>query len=326
MKNRKPALALLLLLSLSLLLSACGAKGMASGEANYAPQASFPAEAPALADAPGAGGPSADGAYNGAYAEEAFPSSPGGAYYENTKIIRTADLSLQSTDFDGAVAALDALVSAQNGYYESSDFTYGSYSGGGNRWASFTIRVPKENFDPFLNAVGDVAHVVSRNTGVQDVGEAYYDAELHLATLNTKYDRLLALLEKAEIMEDIIALESALSEVEYQIQQYKSTLTRYDGLIDFSTITVNLREVVRVTETSTEADPLHVRMGAAFTRGWHNFCDGLADFAVWAAYNFFGLLVFLVLLAAAVTVFLRLRKRRSRREKTPEPPEDNSQN
>lgn len=243
------------------------------------------------------------------FAQEGFTDSTGGTYYENTKIIRTADLRLQTTDFDAATAALDALTAANQGYIESSDLSYGGYYSDGSRWGEFTVRVPRENFDAFLSAVGDVAHVVSRNTGKQDVGEAYYDAELHLKTLEVKHERLLELLEKAELMEDILTLESALSDVEYQIQQYSSTLKRYDGLIDFSTISITLQEVTRVTENPTEADPVSVRIGAAFASGWQNFCDGMADFAVWLAYNFMGVLIFLAVAALVILLLVRLARR-----------------
>ena len=303
MKKRKRILALLFVLCLAL--SACGASGMSSviGDkaAGEAPQQSTAYESN------GAGGPSADGDMG--FAPEEVPGSAGGAYYENTKIIRTADLTLQATDFDGAVEALNALDEKQKGYLESSECSNGSYSSGSSRWGSFTIRLPKENFDAFLGAVGDIAYVSSQVTGIQDVGEEYYDAELRLETLKTKHERLLALLDKAELMEDIISLESALSDVEYQIQQYSSTLTRYDALIDFSTIYVELREVVRVTENPTQADPFHVRLGAAFSEGWNGFCEGMADLAIWCAYNFMGLLVLVLIIALTVFLFRRLARR-----------------
>lgn len=49
-------------------------------------------------------------------------------------------------------------------------------------------------------------------------------------------------------MEDIIALESALSDVEYQIEQYSSELNRYDALVAFATFTISLSEVGKVTQ------------------------------------------------------------------------------
>lgn len=322
MKKRKLLTALVLLLCLTL--SACGASGSASrdsGAVTEAPQESAIPQAPEM-DYDN-GGPSSDGEFG--FAPEEASGGSGGSYYDNTKIIRTADLTLQSTEFDAAVEALNNLVSEKKGYFESSNFSYGGYSSTGDRWGEFTVRVPQESFDPFLSAIGDVAHVVSRNTGIQDVGEAYYDAELRLQTLETKHERLLGLLEQAELMEDIISLESALSDVEYEIQQYKSTLTRYDALIDFSTIYIELYEVTRVSDTPAQADPFSTRLGAAFAGGWHNFCDGLEDFALWVAYDFMGILIFLAVAAAVILVLVRVRRRRRKAwtyQAPPAPPKE----
>ena len=115
-------------------------------------------------------------------------------------------------------------------------------------------------------------------------------------------------------MEDIIALESALSDVEYEIQQYTSTLDRYDALIDFSTITLELREVARVTESPSETDGLGARLAQGFSQGWMNFCDGLGDLAVWAAYHFVGCLIFAaVVILAAVLITRRVRGKKGRK-------------
>lgn len=306
MKRTRLLPALLLLLLLSLSLAACSSS---AGSSSPIANASGAAPAPSS-------GPAADSDNSGVFPESYPSSAGGGSYYENTKVILTADLSLQATDFDGAVAALDALVSAQDGYYESSEYSYGGYYSSGNRWGYFTIRVPREHYQAFLSAVGDVAHLTRRTTGTQDVGEAYYDAELHLTTLKTKHKRLLDLLDRAELMEDIISLESALSDVEYQIQQYTSTLTRYDGLIDFATVHLDLQEVVRVSDTVTEKDPLGARVGSAFSHGWQNFCDGVADFTVWAAYHFVGVLIFLAVAAVAAVLLIRAARRRKMKKNT----------
>lgn len=60
--------------------------------------------------------------------------------------------------------------------------------------------------------------VTGQNEYKDDVSEAYYDTEARLKTQQTKLDRLHALLEQAATMEDIIALETALSETELQIE------------------------------------------------------------------------------------------------------------
>ena len=110
------------------------------------------------------------------------------------------------------------------------------------------------------------------------------------------------LLEKAENMEDIIKLESALGDVEYEIERYSSTLNRYDGLVNFATFNVNIGEVARVEEQTGQANSLGDRMSAGFRAGLEDMKDGVEDFLVWVSYNVFGLAVFVVIGGVIVAV------------------------
>ena len=66
------------------------------------------------------------------------------------KIIYTANLTLESKDYDTARAALDAALNDAGGYLESSS----EYSDvGSSRSVNLTFRVPEENYQSFLDAV-----------------------------------------------------------------------------------------------------------------------------------------------------------------------------
>ena len=231
--------------------------------------------------------------------------------YEDAKLIQRADYEVQTTDYPTAETALEALVERCGGYFEYQETSGGGYyESAARRWGSFTIRVPKEQYDAFTGSVGEVGHVVSQSGSAEDVGQNYSDIELRLQTQRTKQERLLALLEKAATMEDIISLENALSETEYQIEQYTSDLKRYDSLIDFATIELRLTEVARISDEPGEVAPLGTRVASAFGEGLHSFGDGLGNLAVWLAYHAVGVAAFLAVLAGAgLAVRRRLRKR-----------------
>lgn len=80
--------------------------------------------------------------------------------------------------------------------------------------------------------------------------EQYTDIETRLATLQTKHERLLALLDQAAKMEDIISLENALADCEYEIDSLTGEKRHYDDLVGFSTFNVTLREVQTLTAVS----------------------------------------------------------------------------
>ena len=231
---------------------------------------------------------------------------------EDAKLIQRAEVAVQVTDFTAAENELDALVESCMGYYESTSVQGGGYyDQNAARYGSYVVRVPKERYEALLSSVGDVGHVVSLHRDAEDVGETYFDMESRLRTQETKRERLLALLERAENMEDIISLENALSEAEYQIEQYSTQLRRYDSLVDFATVTIAMEEVIRVAASSGPAGSMGVRISAALSDGFAGAGEALGNFVVWCAYHLTALLVLAVVLAFGGIILVRRHKKRT---------------
>lgn len=220
---------------------------------------------------------------------------------EAVKLIRRANLTVQTTEFDKAVTALEELVIRLGGYYENAEIRSGSfYNQNSSRSGNYTIRIPAAKYDEFMTQVDGIGYLARKNESSEDIGEVYYDIETRLKTQRTKQERLLELLKKAQSMEDIIALENALTDVEYHIEQFSSDLNRYDGLVSFATIHVSLDEMIRIKDEPGEKDGLFTRMKAGVISSGKDLVDGTQDLLVWVSYNLFGLLVFAA--AAAVGV------------------------
>lgn len=302
MKRKLFALTLALLLVLSL--AACGGKSE-----------EFTAEAPAA---------SADMAYpvekEMAASEEYLGFDSGGtaseaeAYPTGQKLIRTAQMELETTSFEEAVRGLSDLTEQMGGYFESS--SVGKRSSG--RWASYTVRVPAEKYQSFLDQAGALCHEVWRDAQQEDISEQYYDTEGRLKTQQIKLERLQALLAKAENMEDIITIESAISETEQMIDGLSGTLRHYDGQVDYATVSISLSEVYKLSSVEEVPDSFASRMGKAFSGGWADFTNGLENFIVALAY---GWMWVLLLAVVAVVVIRILRKRRGAAKKTDDKPE-----
>ncbi len=304
-KKRIPALLLLLLFVLAL--SACSASG---GVKNEETGASVAASAPASGRTDG-------GLYDTQMLDEQVEASSASAdspiYSDpDAKVIRSAEIVIQALDFDRSVASLAELTESCGGYYETAQVNSGGYyDRSASRSAYYVVRVPKEEFAAFRDATGEVGHITSITEDSQDVGEVYYDTEARLATLTTKRERLLALLEKADIMEDIISLENALADVQYEIDQHTSTLRRYDSLIDYSSFTVHLEEVVRIDQEPGPQEGFGARLLSNVQQGLSRFVGHLEEGAFWLARNLIPLAV--VVVAAVVVVLLLCRRRKKRR-------------
>ena len=238
------------------------------------------------------------------------PAEPGATTEEpredrlaSAKMVYTASIQAETQDYDACTAALEDLVDRLGGYleYASSDSR-----GDGSRSASYTVRVPAKEFRGFLKTVGEISHVTSQDQNAENISERYYDTESRLETQKTKMERLQTLLSKAENMEDIIDLENAISETEYQIEQLTGSLRHYDSLVDFATIELRIQEVLRLT-TVEEAPPTFAsRLGNAFTDGLRSFGDFLQGLAIFLAYNW----IWLLFLGLVLLVVVKLSKRR----------------
>lgn len=295
---KRKSLLLAVLMCVILLLSACGRSGGMAATENWA------AEAPSM-DASGIKSESSSDSY---YESDIYTS-------DSNKIIRTANLTIQTTEFDDAVAALNKLTGEQGGYFETAEVESGGYYNQyANRSAYYVVRIPKENFVAFRDGTGGIGHVYSISENTQDVGETYYDTEARLATLTTKRDRLLALLEKAEIMEDIITLENALADVQYEIDMHTATLRKYDSLIGYSTFYIRINEVVKITEDPGAKETFGSRFAASLKAGFEDFGESLQDFALWLARNLIGVVIFAAIVVAVVIVVRRqILRRRTRK-------------
>ena len=226
----------------------------------------------------------------------------------NAKMVYTANIEAETTDFDACTAALEELVERLGGYLEYA--STGSY-GDGSRNASYTVRVPSAEFKGFLASVGEIGHVVSQDQNADNISERYYDTESRLNTQRTKMERLQALLAKAENMEDIIDLENAISETELQIEQLTGSLRHYDALVDYATVELRLREVIRLSTVEEAPPTFGSRLGNAFADGLHGFGDFLQGLAIFLAYNWIWILILALVVLAAVRISRRRQARRT---------------
>ncbi len=221
------------------------------------------------------------------------------------KLIKTVNISAETEDFDTLVPALQKQVEALGGYIESiSIYDVNSYYVENQRvkqrCASLTARVPKEKLDDFLAQFGEQVNVTSRSENVEDVTLRYVDLESHKKALLTEQERLLALMEKAETVEDIIAIESRLSEVRYQLESMESQLRTYDNQIDYSTLYLNLEEVR--SYSAPETATVWQRIERGFMKSLEDIGLGIRDFAIGLVIDIPYFVLWLVMIAVAVIV------------------------
>ena len=182
--------------------------------------------------------------------------------------------------------------------------------------------MPAEQFTDFCTQVGTLCHVTWQSDTAENISERYHDTQSRLETAQIKLERLQELLKKAESMEDIITIESAISETEYEIEDLSGTMRHYDALVGYATVDLELSEVYRLSGTEDAPKSFGEKLANAFTDGLAATGQTLEDFAVWLAYSWLDVLIFV-----AVKLIGRLRRGKKlpkpvRKKKNAETPAD----
>ena len=168
------------------------------------------------------------------------------------KLIRNAFVSAQTMDYDVVRDRLKSDITALGGYIESMDEYSGGYYNNNSRSCNITARLPQDKLDYFMNTSFEDTAIISKNESTEDITLRYSDLSSHLTVLRTEQERLTELLAEADSIEAVIALESRLSEVRYQIESIEQSLRSYDNRVTYSTLNIDLAEVSRI-EPAAEA-------------------------------------------------------------------------
>ncbi len=236
------------------------------------------------------------------------PGEATGTY--ERKIIRTVNMTCESKAFDDAVTAILAALQENGGYVESSSSTgtgarstSAAYSTADTRRANYTMRVPAEKLDGFLESLrADTGiHITQQNIFSNEITSTYYDIQTRLETLEAEKTSLSAMLEGFTDYSDMSAMlqvQERLYDVIEEMESLRTQLNLYDSQVAMSTVNLTLQEVVEYT---VEEDPTFgERISEAFTESWADFAEGCQDFAVFFVWACPTLLVLAVIGAGFV--------------------------
>jgi hypothetical protein len=157
------------------------------------------------------------------------------------KIIFNGNVDLVVPDLDAATFRLQKLVEERKGFVGHSD-VHGTK--GERRTATWTVRIPVDEFEPFMDAVPKLGEMLSVRRDSQDVSDEYYDIEARLKNKQVEEKRLLEHLQKSTgKLEDILAVEKELSRVREEIERFQGRLNKLSNLTSLTTVTISMQEI-----------------------------------------------------------------------------------
>jgi hypothetical protein len=305
--TRPATLALMAILMLTV--AACGAQvGVAPGEAQAEPAASA-----ARDELGGAVEDAAEERAAGDATTGAGPQGPeGNAAPIEQRIIKTGEVTVQVADVAATVGRVRAFVLELGGYVG------GSQAGAGDEGATLTLRIPAARFDDALERLRRLdGEVVAEATRESDVTRQVIDLDARIANLESSEASYRVLLERAERIDDVLAVQARLDGVRGEIEQLEAQLQEIEGDADLSTLTVSLVPAPAPIETVTTTwDPKGEVDGAVASLV--GIGQGLLNAVIW-----FGIVWLPVLLVLGIVALLALRgvlEVRRRLPVTGEPP------
>jgi hypothetical protein len=157
----------------------------------------------------------------------------------DTKIIKTAYITIEVKDVTGSVDTLRNLVTAKGGYLSSS-----SVSEGYNNRLSGTVvlRIPQAEFDNTLAGVKAIGIVKSVSTQGEDVTEEYVDIQAQKTSYQNQLAQYNEIMKKAVKVSDVIEIQQQIDRVQTELNRLEGRLKYLNSRIDMSTITVSLQE------------------------------------------------------------------------------------
>ncbi len=234
----------------------------------------------------------------------------------NRKLIRTVNMEVETENYDALLPDIERKVAHYNGYIESSS-TYNNSNASGDsqrREASMTIRIPAANLDAFLHTVSDQSNVTYKSENVQDVTLSYVDLESHKKALEEEQKRLLDFMKEAETIEDLITIEDRLTQVRYELESMESQIRTYDNQVDYSTVSITIREVKQYTPVEEESAWTRIQRG--FAERAEAVIEGLQDFGIWFVVHIPDLIVLAVIVCIILLIiWLCIRGSKKRAEK-----------
>ncbi len=301
--------------SLMLIITACGGTSK---------------EAVTVAETAAAMAPAA-GAVNGSYKEEfsyldteaveeavdkstgnTLSTSDGISQQESVgrKLIRTIHLDVETDEFDTLLRKLQEQIQTLSGYIEQSDVSGHSIQyENSRRRAYMTVRIPSTKLDQFVHSMEENSNVTNKSETTTDITLKYSDLESRKKSLTIEQDRIWALLEKADTLEAVIALEERLSEIRYELESMESRLRLYDNQVDYSTVYVNISEVKVYSPTAPATIGERIQKG--FTRNVENLKENAIDFIVWTASSIPLLIPLAFLVLILIFIIRKFKSRKS---------------
>ncbi|WP_316634826.1 DUF4349 domain-containing protein [uncultured Flavobacterium sp.] len=161
------------------------------------------------------------------------------------KIIKEAFLKFETNDLEKTFDQIKTAIAANKGSVQndSQEKDYGTIS------RRLTIRIPSQNFDPFLESISKgISYFDEKNISSQNVTEQYIDLYSRLNTKRKLEERYIEILKKATKVSEILEIEKQISAIREEIEAKQGQLKYLESRVSESTVTIEFYKTIAQKE------------------------------------------------------------------------------
>ena len=219
-------------------------------------------------------------------------------------VITTGWVTITVTDPMDAAAEAARITESVGGRIDSRS-EYAPRGGDGGS-ATLTLRIPSKDLTATLDKLKKLGEVQEVSLSATDVTMESQDLDARITSMRASIDRLTALLAGATDTDSLIALETAISDRQGQLESMEAQQRFLADQVSMSTVTLNL-----VTE-QVVADPQPVTFLDGLVAGWNAFVAFFAGLLV-----VIGVLIPWLVLAGIITAVVVVLIKRRKPKVTP---------
>ena len=240
----------------------------------------------------------------------------------NDKLVYSSSIRMQTLVYADTINKVRDSIRKYNGFVEyenetnSDTYWYDEQKAGGTMMMNMTVRIPTEHYDEFMNDLEGDGKIISRTANVTNISHEYHDTETIIANLRSQLERLQDMMKEARTIDEMITIETRISEVQTQLDQYNTQVSYMDSRVDYSTIDLSIEEVRKYTEKTGAT------FGERFMQALHGSKTLFLNFLEWILFFIIYMFPIAVVIGLIVWIIIILTRKMPKKTKSVRPPRE----
>jgi predicted transposase YbfD/YdcC len=268
--------------------------------------------------------------YDGAYmSENVMMSEPAAGNYKNNtadtvtpvadeierKLIKNAEMTVNTLNADKSYAALSAKISELGGYVFSQNANQSDFYHSIN----VTFKLPPENLQAFCDFAAESEIVTESSITADDITTQYYDSKIRLDTLRRSLDKYYEYLANADSADEMLMIQSQIDSITMQIESYEGQIRVWDALTTESEVRVYINQTPDPTRAELEDirwDELSwSNVGTLMSNGIRKVLYGIVAVFQWLLIAIVTLLPIIIIVGIIIIVIAASRRKKRAQKK-----------